>query len=154
MTPDQFISSIAAAAMACQAKTGIPASFTIAQAALESGWGTSKTCCNALNIFNIKADRSWRGPVYRMASTEHINGKDVVLAADWRMYATWDDCLADRAKFFQTNPRYKACFAETTGEGWARAAQAAGYATDPKYAEKLITTMRARKLGVYDAKKP
>lgn len=150
MTPGDFIAAIAPAARASMQKTGIPASFTLAQAALESGWGTSKTAAHACNLFNIKADASWPGPIYKMASTEHVGGKDVLQAADWRMYPNWQACFDDRAAFFRDNPRYKACFAETTGEGWARAVHAAGYATDPAYADKLISVIRAHQLAAFD----
>ena len=150
MTPADFIAKIAPAARVSAALTRVPASFVIAQAALESGWGTSKTCVMASNLFNVKADKSWRGPIYRMASTEHLGGKDVLVPADWRMYPDWKSCLDDHARFFSENPRYAACFKETTGEDWARAVAAAGYATDPAYAGKLIATIRARNLAQYD----
>lgn len=150
MKPADFIAAIAPAARASMGVTKIPASFTLAQAALESGWATSKTTINAKNLFNIKADKSWHGPAYQMASTEHIGGKDVLVAAKWRMYDTWQACLDDRAKFFADNPRYAACFKETTGHGWARAVARAGYATDPNYAESLIAVMDGRNLTQFD----
>lgn len=141
---------IAQEARASMASTGIPASFTIAQAALESGWGGSKTAAYANNLFNIKADKSWTGPVWQMASTEHINGKNVLVPARWRMYPDWQACFDDRAKFFADNPRYAACFKSIGGEAWARAVAAAGYATDPEYAQKLIDTMHSHGLSQYD----
>lgn len=150
MKPDDFIAALAPAARASMALTKIPASFTLAQAALESGWGTSKTAAMARNLFNIKADKSWRGPIYQMPSAEYIAGKDVVQAANWRMYPDWQACLDDRAKFFATNPRYAGCFHVDGGEAWAIAVQAAGYATDPNYAAKLIATMRSHNLSQYD----
>lgn len=150
MKPDDFIAAVSGAARASMAVTQIPASFSIAQAALESGWGSSKTAANANNLFNIKADPSWRGPTWQMASTEHINGKDVLVPARWRRYADWQACFDDRAKFFSGNPRYSACFKAVGGEAWALAVAAAGYATDPSYADKIIATMRARNLHQFD----
>lgn len=150
MKPEDFIVAVAPAARASMALTGIPASFTIAQAALESGWGSSKTAANARNLFNIKADSSWRGPYWEMASTEVINGMRVLVPARWRLYPDWQACFDDRAKFFSTNKRYAACFKAVGGEAWARAVQAAGYATDPAYANKIIATMRARNLQQFD----
>lgn len=150
MKPDDFIAMLAPAARASAKATGIPASFTLAQAALESGWGTSKTAANARNLFNIKADASWHGPWWAMASTEHVGTKDVLQAARWRMYPDWQACLDDRAQFFKSNPRYAACFKAAGGEAWARAVAAAGYATDPDYAAKLIATMRSHNLQQYD----
>ena len=153
MKPQEFIDQIAPDAMACHLKTDIPASFTIAQAALESGWGTSKTAAMAHNLFNIKADKSWHGPVYQMSSTEYVGGNNVLVPANWRMYLDWLSCMNDRAAFFRANPRYAKCFSETTGEGWCRAVAAAGYATDPDYAQKLIVTIRARNLTQFDKPK-
>lgn len=150
MKPADFIAMLAPAARASTKITSIPASFTLAQAALESGWGTSKTAVNARNLFNIKADKSWTGPWWEMASTEHVGGKDVLEPARWRMYPDWQACLDDRAKFFKANPRYTACFKAVGGEAWARAVAAAGYATDPDYAAKVIATMRSHNLLQYD----
>jgi flagellar protein FlgJ len=59
-------------------------------------------------------------------------------------------CLTDRADFFRKNPRYAACFKESTGAGWCHAVAAAGYATDPDYAEKLLGMIRARDLTRFD----
>lgn len=150
MKPADFIAAVAPAARASAKRTGIPASFTLAQAALESGWGESKTARNANNLFNIKADANWRGPAWEMASTEHIGGKDVLVPARWRLYPDWQACLNDRSKFFSSNRRYAKCFAAVGGEAWARAVAAAGYATDPQYADKLIATMRSHNLQQFD----
>jgi flagellar protein FlgJ len=138
---------LAPAAQACQRRTGIPASFTLAQAALESAWGSLAL---GNNLFGIKADRSWAGPTVAFRTTEHLGGQDVKMVDKFRAYSSWEACLDDRAAFFKANKRYAACFRETTGPGWARAVAAAGYATDPDYAKKLIDTMRFRNLGQFD----
>ncbi|WP_295991540.1 glycoside hydrolase family 73 protein [Rugamonas sp.] len=150
MSPAAFIAMIGSAARASAALTKIPASFTIAQAALESGWGTARTALMAHNLFNIKADPAWHGPTYQMASTEHIGGKDVLQVANWRMYPDFQACIDDHAKFFSVNPRYAACWKESTGEGWTHAVAAAGYATDPDYAVKVIATMHSHDLHQFD----
>lgn len=147
MKPDEFIAVMMPAARASQALTGIPASFTVAQGALESSWGGSKLAEQAMNLFSIKADMSWAGPVVMMDSAEVVNGKRVMLPARWRKYSSWQACMDDRARFFRDNPRYAHCFSEKTGEGWAHAVQAAGYATDPAYADKIISVMRAHSLS-------
>lgn len=150
MKPADFLAAIAPAAQACQRATGIPASFTLAQAALESGWGASRLSQSACNLFGVKADRAWKGPVVWMDTAEVINGKRVMVPAGWRAYPAWVDCLTDRAAFFRKNPRYAKCFEEVTGHGWARAVARAGYATDPEYAEKLIAVMDGRNLVRFD----
>lgn len=150
MTPQDFIAALLPAAQECHRKYGIPASFTIAQAASESRWGDSDLAKKACNLFGVKADPSWHGPTFNLGTGEHLNGKDVFVPASWRKYADWQECMEDRAQFFIKNRRYASCFQQTTGEGWARAVAAAGYATDPKYADKLIATMDGRQLGRFD----
>jgi flagellar protein FlgJ len=138
---------LAGAAQECQRRTGIPASITLAQAALESAWG-SRAPGN--NLFGVKADPSWKGSTVAVLTHEVIRGQSVEVIANFRRYASWLDSMVDHAQFLLKNPRYAACFKETTGIGWASALQAAGYATDPDYAKKLQDTIRARNLQFYD----
>lgn len=150
MAPDEFISAIAPAARQLAAQTKIPASFTVAQAALESGWGKSALVTVACNLFGVKADRSWSGPTVSMPTTEYVAGKEVTQVALWRKYGNWLASLEDRARFLLDNPRYKAAFAHVDGEAFAVAVQAAGYATDPNYAAKIIAIIRDRNLRALD----
>jgi len=144
MTPAEFIAQILPGAQACQRATGIPASFTIAQAALESGWG-SRAPGN--NLFGVKADKAWKGLTVDVPTHEVVKGQRIAITDKFRAYPSWAACVLDRAAFFKVNPRYAACFREKTGEGWARAAAAAGYATDPNYASSLIAVMGNRPGG-------
>lgn len=153
MRPEAFLDMLVGPARECQRLTGIPASFTLAQAALESAWGASKLAHSGCNLFGVKADKSWKGPVTVIPTREFINDKPVMESAKWRCYRDWAECLADRAEFFRKNKRYAACFKETTGEGWARAVAAAGYATDPEYAAKLVGVIRGRNLTRFDVLK-
>lgn len=147
MPPSAFIGMLAQAAQDCQRRTGIPASITLAQAALESSWG-ARAIGN--NLFGIKADKSWTGPTVSFATTEHLGGKDVGLVDKFRRYSSWLDSMVDHAQFLLKNPRYAPCFKETTGAGWAKQLQACKYGTDPDYAKKLIDIMRGRNLAFYD----
>lgn len=150
MKPEQFLDILIGPARECHRATGIPASFTLAQAALESAWGSSRLAQSGCNLFGVKADKSWKGAITVMPTREFVNGKPVTVQAKWRSYASWLECLLDRAEFFQKNKRYAKCFAETTGEGWARAVAAAGYATDPQYAAKIVGMIRGRNLTRFD----
>lgn len=150
MPPTAFLNLLLPGARACHAAHGIPVSFTLAQAALESRWGDSDLAQKAMNLFGVKADKSWHGATFNLRTGEVFNGREVVVPASWRKYSSWDDCLEDRALFFQDNPRYAACFRETTGEGWARAVAKAGYATAPDYAVRLIAVMNGRNLQRFD----
>lgn len=147
MTAAEFIDQILVGSRTCQRASGIPASFTIAQAALESSWGNRAP---GNNLFGIKADPSWKGPTVPINTHEVVNGQRVAIVAKFRAYPTLADSVLDRANFFLQNPRYRKCFLEKTGEGWARAVASAGYATDPGYADKLIAIMRGRDLARFD----
>jgi flagellum-specific peptidoglycan hydrolase FlgJ len=149
MPPSAFIGMLAQAAQNCQRKTGIPASFTLAQAALESGWG-ARAIGN--NLFGIKADKSWTGPTVTFGTHEHLDGKDVAMPDKFRAYPSWLDSMIDHAQFLLHNDHYKACFKETTGAGWARAISVSGYATAPPavYEKSLLDIMRGRNLAFYD----
>lgn len=151
MPPSAFIGMLAGSAQECMRRTGIPASITLAQAALESAWG-ARALGN--NLFGIKADKSWTGPTVSFETTEHLGGKDVHLTDKFRAYSSYAESMVDHGRFLLANQRYAACFRETTGMGWAAALQKAGYATDPDYATKLQATIRARNLAFYDQLTP
>ncbi|MBG0871895.1 glucosaminidase domain-containing protein [Burkholderia sp. 9777_1386] len=147
-TPAGFIAAIAPAAQACAKRTGVPASVTVAQAALESSWGRRAP---GMNLFGIKADASWRGPVTSQPTHEVVNGQTITITANFRAYSTWQGSIDDHAAFLTGNPRYRPAFACKTGPEFARAIAAAGYATDPQYADKLISIMNARGLCALDS---
>jgi flagellar protein FlgJ len=151
MPPSAFLGMLGGAAQDCMRRTGIPASITLAQAALESSWGARAP---GHNLFGIKADKSWTGPTVTFQTHEHLNGRDVTMTDTFRAYSGWLDSMLDHAQFLQANPRYRGCFKAIDGASWARALQAAGYATDPDYAKKLIDIMRDRNLAFYDQVKP
>jgi len=147
VTPAEFIDQMLPGARQCQRTAGIPASFTIAQAALESGWGSR---VRGNNLFGIKADTSWKGPTVDVPTHEVVRGERIAIVDKFRAYPSWAACILDRAQFFLRNPRYARCFAEHTGAGWARAVAAAGYATDPNYADTLVKIMDGRRLQRLD----
>ena len=140
MLPADFIAKLRPGADQCETEKGIPASFTIAQAALESAWGSSALSIVASNLFGIKADKSWTGKTLSMNTREWLHGEWVTVPAEWRLYASWAECLLDHAEFFKVNPRYaKALQFAHDGKLFARAIALSGYATDPAYADKLIS---------------
>lgn len=147
MPPSAFIGMLADAAQACQRRTGIPASITLAQAALESGWGERAP---GNNLFGIKADHGWTGPTVDVPTHEVVHGERIAVACAFRRYTSFAESMVDHAQFLLKNPRYAPCFKERDGAGWARALQAVGYATDPDYAAKLQGIMRSRNLAFYD----
>lgn len=154
MKPDDFIALIGPTAQASAATTTIPASFTIAEAALESGWGESLLAKQGCNLFGVKADASWTGDTLTMPTREVVNGVSVTMGAKWRKYATWQDSIDDHAQFFLKNERYKnALVCVNDSEAFARAIAADHYATDPAYADKIIATMRSHNMAILDGGK-
>lgn len=147
MTPQEFIAALTPAAISLMHTAKIPASFCIAEAADESGWGAH---CPGFNIFGVKADASWHGPVTAEPTGEVENGQKVVVTAKFRAYPSWLASLEDHAQFLLTNPRYKPAFAYTTGALFARAVAGAGYATDPLYASKIISIINTHGLAALD----
>ena len=147
MTPEEFISTVYTAAVASAAKTKVPASFIIAQGALESGWGNHAP---GNNLFGIKADTSWNGPVTTKVTREYIDGTWQTETDTFRAYPDWQGCMDDHAQFFITNPRYAGCFAFTDGPCFTNAVAAAGYATDPNYATTINEIIIEHNLSQFD----
>jgi len=153
MKPDAFIALIAAGAQESTRATKVPASFTIAQGALESAWGESGLAKAAMNLFGVKADKSWSGATVTIPTREFVKatGQWITVPALWRKYSSWSECLTDHAKFFIVNKRYAPAFQHTdNAEQFALAVAAAGYATDPQYAAKVIAVIRSHNLTQYD----
>ncbi len=150
MDAQAFIDLIGPAAQASAKDSGVPASFTVAEAALESGWGASQLAQEGKNLFGVKADPSWQGDVLTLNTREFLHGTWVMVPARWRKYADWQDCMDDHAAFLHQNRRYVPCFECTTGEAFATAVAQAGYATDPGYAAKVISIIRQHRLADLD----
>lgn len=149
---DQFIQSIADAAVVSYERTGVPASVTIAQAILESYWGSSRLAREANNYFGIKAQTK-PGPagVVRFDVWEVLGGQNVVRSEAFRSYNTVAESFMDHGSFFLENGRYSAAMAaRNDAKQFAREISRAGYATDPAYAPKLIALMDRYNLYAYD----
>lgn len=146
MSPSDFMAAIGPSARVSAKTTRIPASFTVAEAALESGWGASQLAVKGMNLFGIKADSSWHGPTLTMQTREYVNDQWVMVPAVWRKYSDWLGSISDHAQFLISNPRYKLAFKCTNGPAFARAVAAAGYATDPDYASKIIAIINVHGL--------
>jgi len=152
MTPQQFITEIGPGAKQSCIDTGIPASVTLAQAALESGWGGSGLAMQDKNLFGIKGNPpEWTGPV-AMWPTQEWNGSEyVTMQQPFRVYPSWQASLDDHARFFFVNQNYRSALAvRGQPDAFAQAIQAAGYATDPNYANQLIEIMGDFNLYAWD----
>jgi len=148
MTPKDFIAEISPAAQAVMlANPQILASITIAQAAIESGWGSH---CPGLNLFGIKADSSWHGPTTSDATTEDAGSHVQHITAKFRAYPNWQASIQDHADFLLRNPRYAAALHAKDAASYAIALQACGYSTNPQYAHLLMEIVNAHDLTSYD----
>ncbi|MCR5242779.1 MAG: glucosaminidase domain-containing protein, partial [Prevotella sp.] len=110
----------------------IPASITLAQGLLESGAGRSELAREGNNHFGIKCHNGWTGPtVYK----DDDQRNDC-----FRSYKTARESYEDHSRFLVNGRRYQSLFSlkMTDYKGWARGLKAAGYATNPKYADRLI----------------
>jgi flagellar protein FlgJ len=150
-----FVEQHSAAAKAAEAATGIPATFMIAQSALETGWGKREIVATdgapSNNLFGIKAGAGWKGPVAEVTTTEWIHGKAQKVMQRFRAYASTAESFADYARLMKDSPRYQRVVAAgSDARGFAQGLQRAGYATDPAYAQKLSrminTTLRLQRM--------
>lgn len=149
-----FLARHQQAAADAERATGIPATFMLAQAAHESGWGRREIRqadgTPSHNLFGIKAGANWRGPVAEVTTTEHIDGRPQRVVQRFRAYADYAESFADYAALMVSQPRYAAVRAAGgDAAAFAHGLQRAGYATDPRYADKLAgviqTTLRLQR---------
>ena len=144
ITPEEYIQTYKDIAMREMREYKIPASITLAQGLLESGAGNSALAREAKNHFGIKCHNDWTGKTYHMDDDE----KDEC----FRKYKDAEESFKDHSEFLATRGRYSALFdlEITDYKGWARGLKAAGYATNPKYAQLLIDRIELYDLAKYD----
>lgn len=151
---EEFLRAHQSSARAAEAQTGIPATFMVAQAAHESGWGRHEILnadgSSSHNLFGIKAGAGWKGKVAEVTTTEVIDGQPRKVVAKFRAYASYDESFRDYAQMMKDSPRYASVVAAgNSAQGFAQGLQRAGYATDPAYADKLTrvinTTLRMQR---------
>ena len=127
-------------------KYHIPASITLAQGLLESGAGQSTLARKSNNHFGIKCGSDWQGKTVRH--------NDDARGECFRAYKHPKQSYEDHSKFLAGRPRYASLFKLkiTDYKGWARGLKKAGYATDPRYAHRLIDIIELYDLDKYDKK--
>lgn len=136
-----FVNRLRSSAEQASRTTGIPAHHILGQAALESGWGKREIRMpdgsTSHNLFGIKAGKDWNGKVAEVTTTEYHNGVASKQVERFRAYGSYAEAFRDYAGLLSDNPRYADVVGETDARAFAQGLQQAGYATDPKYAEKL-----------------
>lgn len=143
-TREEYIERYKTIAINDMKRYGIPASITLAQGILESDSGNSRLSVQSNNHFGIKCKSNWTG-----AKVYH---DDDAKGECFRSYPTVEDSYRDHAEFLDSSPRYDSLFAYsvTDYKSWARGLKAAGYATAPDYAQRLIRIIEENELYLLD----
>ena len=143
-TYEQYIRKYAPTAVSEMKRTGVPASITLAQGLVESAAGQSTLASKSNNHFGIKCHSDWKG---KKTYQDDDKAKEC-----FRVYSNATASFKDHSDFLRYQDRYKSLFDldPTDYKGWARGLKKAGYATDPKYADKLIKVIEDYELYRYD----
>ena len=124
----EYIAKVTPIAQQVERVFGVPYPVTIAVSAFETGWGRY---VKGNNYFGIKG----RGRVLKPMNLSKV--KKVQVVDSFRKYSSLEESFLDFGRFLNQNPRYALALQEKDPERFAKALQAAGYATDPDYADKL-----------------
>lgn len=138
----EFVRGIWPHAVSAARELGVDPRAIVAQAALETGWGSRQIRDAAghsgNNLFGIKASRGWQGDRVTVTTLEYVGGVPRPQQAQFRAYPDLASGFADYVNFLRDNPRYRdALRSGGSAEIFADKLQSAGYATDPRYAEKI-----------------
>ena len=141
-SPQEFIERLKPLAEKAAKALGIDENMLLAQSALETGWG-SKVVANhngesSNNLFNIKQGRDWNGAIAQRDTLEIDNGVAKIEKANFRAYASLAESFDDYVRFIKENNRYTNALENAQNpELYIEQIHAAGYATDPNYADKV-----------------
>lgn len=140
LTPEDYIAKYKDDAMKEMYLHKVPACITLAQGMLESGNGNSKLSVGANNHFGIKCHKEWSGETYFMDDDEKNEC--------FRKYESVLDSYSDHSMFLYSRSRYALLFELPINDykGWCYGLKTAGYATDPKYPQRLIELIERYKL--------
>lgn len=141
----EFVQRLAEPARSASKASGVPEELILAQAALETGWGrhgiTTRDGRDSHNLFGIKAGGSWQGETAEVTTHEYIDGRRTRVTQTFRVYESYEAAFADYAQLLAGNPRYSGVLNAADARQAAVELQKGGYATDPRYADKLIGVM-------------
>lgn len=132
-------------------RSGIPASIILAQGLHESAYGQSSLATKANNHFGIKCKNYWMGQKY-YHKDDDFDTSGALIESCFRKYENDIDSYVDHSNFLMDSPHYKELFKYPSTDyiSWAIGLKKAGYATDPKYAEKLVKKIEQYELYQYD----
>lgn len=132
-------------------RSGIPASIKLGQALLETAFGQSSLSQNSNNHFGLKCKSYWSGPTYYHKDDDR-NARGELIKSCFRSYPDVASSYRDHSDFLKYSINYRSLFRlkQTDYKAWARGLKSCGYATDPRYAEKLIKLIERYDLDQYD----
>lgn len=148
MNKDKFIEDLAKAIEKEDKEGKILPSLLLAQGILESAWGTSELAKKGNNLFGIKARAD--EPYVVKDTKEFLNNKWITVKANFRKYKDYQECIRHAIDRYLTMPRYSKIIEVKDYRAVCRLVWEAGYATDPKYPEKLINVIETYRLFEYD----
>jgi hypothetical protein len=142
--PEDYISMYKEAAIIEMNRSGVPASITLAQGILETESGNSELVLKSNNHFGIKCKKDWTG--------ESVTHTDDAPNECFRKYASALESYKDHSDYLKSSPRYASLFElqKNDYKGWAFGLKRAGYATNPRYPQILISNIEKYNLTQYD----
>jgi flagellum-specific peptidoglycan hydrolase FlgJ len=148
---EEFIAEAGQSAQPSQQEYQVPASVTVAQAILESGWGDSELAREAKNYFGMKCHDDDPGPIavdcMKAATKECRNDKCYETKDYFRVYDSMADSYRDHGAHLSDDPRYAKAFDHSDdADAFIAEVHKAGYATDPGYTDKIVKLMRTHDL--------
>ena len=147
-----FVEKLWPWALEAASRIGLQPQALLAQAALETGWGQRMIRQGdgspSHNLFGIKADNRWDGKRVSVSTLEYEDGSAVRRRDYFRSYDSFRESFNDYVEFLSANPRYDRALRSTSdSRAYFTALQKAGYATDPRYAQKIDSVMRGREVN-------
>lgn len=152
MEKNEFINKIAPIVVVENEKRGNPlfSSVIIAQAILETGYGTSMLMMNANAVFGRKASDTYQGKVYSSRTREVYNNNSILITSKFRAYDSLVESVSDYFDLICKSSRYRKALTAETPEQCIRAIINGGYATDPNYVWKITKLIEVNDLTKYD----
>ncbi|MEQ8205478.1 MAG: glucosaminidase domain-containing protein [Woeseia sp.] len=146
--PQSFVKDVWSHAERAGAALGVEPRAIVAQAALETGWGAhvmqDGNGSSSYNLFGIKAGSDWQGDSVARSTVEYENGVAERRVERFRSYPNVGAAFDDYADFLLTRGRYDQAIGQGDNvAGFAGALQEAGYATDPRYAQKISRVLNS-----------
>ncbi|WP_082411328.1 flagellar assembly peptidoglycan hydrolase FlgJ [Methylogaea oryzae] len=144
---EQFLRDLLPEAEAAAKELGVDPKMLLSQAALETGWGRHTVRgadgSDSHNLFGIKAGKDWEGQRVATTTLEYVQGVPVRKTDYFRAYDSYKDCFHDYVAFLRDNPRYAQAIEQGDDpHAFFAGLQRAGYATDPRYANKVLAIYR------------